>query len=193
MTRNYCIFLVLFITGCIRENDNATNEVVLPKKDTAIVETILPEVNKTTDTTFYPSGEIESITSYLSYPEHYKFTFYYPNGAIKFTGEQDNILGCGVQVGMEVSYDSSGVKIQERLFDTYLPHPDASGHELRTLITVINYRTNGSIISKEFIETCYECDSCPCGKWEFYNQEGELTEVKVFEDCEDNELSCLNE
>lgn len=142
--------------------------------------------------TFYPSGILKQELVYNDEEYGFKYKEYHQNGKLKTTGEQGEFSGCGIQVGIEMNYDTTELLIQKKVFEHFLPEGADGCHETRTVISITDYYSNGNIKKNSQIETCYECEECSCGKWISYDKEGNVIESKDYENCYDFRLECLD-
>ena len=119
----------------------------------------------------------------------FEYTMYHKNGNRQLTGEQGRISGCAIPVGDELHFDTSGTLIQKITYDHFIEEPE-SCHQIGTVKSFTNYYQNRIIKKSGKIETCYECEECPCGKWLFYDEDGNLERTENYGDCYDSQLDC---
>ncbi|NOQ74164.1 MAG: hypothetical protein GQ574_19305 [Crocinitomix sp.] len=147
----------------------------------------------TQDTFYYKTGEINRIIYYPEVGDEYTYTYYYKSGGIKQTGKQGDLFACGGAVDTSRFYDLEGDLESETVFTNWLADDEGGCHATRIVMSNINYYKSGKIKSTGQIETCYECDECPCGKWEFFDESGNLTKTEDHGDCFDSKLGCLED
>jgi len=202
------IFFLLLISSCSNQgedskfNNGNSSQTTSELKNTydTIINTIDGKVIiqyfhndiLTTKKTFYSSGILQEELEYNDDSYGFKYKMFHQNGKLKTTGEQGGVASCGIQVGTWMNYDTSEFLIQKKVFEHFLPEEAYGCHETSTVISITDYYSNGNVKKNSQIETCYECDECPCGKWESYDKEGNLIESKDYENCYNFRLECSN-
>jgi len=105
--------------------------------------------------------------------------------------EQGEFEGCGIRIGEEIAYDSLGRKSHFKSFEHFISDDATGCHETRTVISVTSFHHNGVRKVVSFIESCYECEECPCGTWVYSDSTGATIKREQYEDCYDGNLDCL--
>ncbi len=144
-----------------------------------------------TDSIYFETGELSEVINYSSNTE-YIYKMFNRNGVVIEIGEQGEVLGCGSVIGV-TKYNNEGELKLESIYDYWLPGEDDGCHAILFSIFNTYYYPNGKIKAKEQLETCYECDECPCGIWEYYDEEGNLTNRHEYGDCFDAKMECVDE
>lgn len=143
------------------------------------------------DSIYFETGELSEVIDYSSSSE-YVYKKFNRNGVLIEIGEQGDVLGCGSIIGV-TKYNNDGGLELESIYDYWLPGEDDGCHAIRFSIFNTYYYPSGKIKTKEQLETCYECDECPCGVWEYYDEDGNITNKLEYGDCFDTELECLDD
>ena len=172
------------------EESNPKPDVIFAPHDDAIyaespIEFPLSEIE------YYESGEVRAEFYYLSDWEEYAYTYYYKNGNLKQTGNQGGAGGCGTAIDTSRFYNIKGYLEKQTVYANWLVE-DAGCHETRMVMSNLEYYPSGQVKSSTQIESCYECDECPCGIWRTYDLKGNLVMTESFGDCYDSVLECLD-
>lgn len=184
MLKYVLILLPLVILGCDQSSSTQNEVNVQP-----LVEESKEGEN---DTTFYPAGEIQTVVNYTHYPNEYTYITYFENGLKKEEGEQLDVYGCGMPGDVTKYWDSG--EIESETSHAYFQLDESeSCHETRIVRTTYYNHENGYLKSIEQMETCAECEECPCGDWYYYDEEGGFVRKENRGDCNDGVLDCLNE
>lgn len=188
MRRRSRFFLAFFLFSCSGQVDERIQDSVANKE---VVQEMQADTNLSgVERHYYPGGELEEEIEYDEHGAGFRYTFYYPNGNIKMSGEQGEMQGCLIAQGNELYFDSTGTLVQKIAYEHFLPDLETC-HEIRTVKAIEKYYSNGSLSESGNMETCYECDECPCGDWKFYNVQGKLTRSENHGDCYDSQLGCV--
>lgn len=145
------------------------------------------------DTAYYETGEIKDIVRYERNLYEYSYINYHKNGELAQIGKQGVVIGCGRAVDTTRYYYLNGRLSQETTYDYWLNEQYEGCHGTRMVLFNTHYGLSGKVKSKTFIETCYDCEECPCGTWEFYDENGLLTKTEEYGDCFDSKLGCLED
>lgn len=98
---------------------------------------------------------------------------YYDNGRLKQVTHQGNYNGCGVTVGTDSLFDTSG-KLTETISYQHEGKSNAGCHDIITRQTITTYHPNGRRKTLSYREECYECEPKPYGVWKWYDKNGKL-------------------
>lgn len=110
---------------------------------------------------------------------------FFKNGKLKQLSLQGYVNSCGIQVGDELNFDKLGNVVLKRSFKHFLPKEVFGCHNIWIIISDTFYHTNGIISELRKTKTCYECEEYPCGKWIYYNSNGEVLKSENYESCDD--------
>ena len=204
-------FIIAFFVACGRTNSNpkvnSTNDTMLTSNnsiDTIFIyggdllmqikshDTILETkiFKQSSDTIYYPNGTPRSIIVGRSEDFDSKHYEYYSNSRLKTVWEQSTQFGCGNKIGEQLNYDSTGYLFSKTTFKHNLPKNATGCHETHTVETTREYYDNGRVRLKKQQEHFYESETCDCGTWEYFDEQGKLIKKEKHESCDDDSLSC---
>lgn len=138
----------------------------------------------------YEDGSIRQIREYESSLLQFSYSKYHPNGKLAETGRQGNFAGCGILEGIRSVYDENGVLSETEEHEHFLREGMGCSY-MDIVITINEYYATGKLRLEKKIETCYQCDECPCGLEIQYDKQGNEVQRTDHGDCYDGELGCL--
>lgn len=159
------------------------------RRNDSVIELMLFE--STSDTFYYPNGNVSHVVVGPSPDFDSKHYYYYMNGQLARVSEQGIPFGCGNTVGEELNYDSTGILLSKTEFDHFLPDSAYGCHDTRTIMTTTEYYPNKKPQLIKQMVTAYEAGvECPCGTWEYYDESGSLIKTGKYPPCRESNLDC---
>jgi len=187
-------FLIPLIIISCEENGDANDNCIsgAHQEDSIVEHNTVDTLEWYEEVTYYPTGQIKDYLRHnldSSYGFHGKT--YYPNGNLMREYQLGEFEGCGIQTGEEIIFDSLGSMIEIISFEHSIDDDGDGCHDTRSVISKSVFYSNGKTKMSSYIETCYECQECPCGTWVYFDSTGVITKKEQYEDCYDGKLDCL--
>jgi antitoxin component YwqK of YwqJK toxin-antitoxin module len=143
------------------------------------------------DTSYYPNGNPKHVRVGPSDDFDAIQYEYYMNGQLRKKHRQSVVFGCGNAVGPDDNYDSLGHLLSHVAYDHYLPEGSVGCHSTMTVVHTVLYYVSGTDSIHKHEETGYEAGvQCPCGKWEYFDEKGNLIRKETYEKCKDGKMEC---
>ncbi len=98
---------------------------------------------------------------------------YHSNGRVKVITHQGQYNGCGVPIGIDSIYNSTGSLLKTIAYAHSLEKGKGC-HDLSTKWAVILYYENGKRKAEQYFVSCYECAPVAIGSWKWYNKAGKI-------------------
>ncbi|HLP13610.1 MAG TPA: hypothetical protein VK177_16875 [Flavobacteriales bacterium] len=125
--------------------------------------------------------QVDSITGETLFIE------YFHSGKIKHKWMEVPVNG-GICISNEQFFDSTGFMVKEK---NYKYDAGVNYHDTHVITEIIDYFSNGKIKSRKFLENYLMGEECDCGVWEYFDENGKLSNKENKESCEDGKLGCV--
>lgn len=117
------------------------------------------------------------------------FKVYNAEGKLLEEGTKGSFNGCWMLVGEYKSY-SDGILTSAIGIHHAHDKEDEGCHGTWHRYDIVQYFPNGNRKFEKFLESCYECESCPCGEWKEFDEQDTVIRTISYGDCDDQEMDC---